>query len=132
MVEPALGLPRLGCYKGRVRGRLFTTPAVSMDTGSSVERCVGAAGRVALIGVAAFGLALAGCSSFSGGGGVSDWFPSVPGFSNVATSGDRSAMAAADAPWVPSMDNDCPSLYIRQGASTLAIATKTQQATAND
>jgi len=102
-----------------------------MGTGSSVERCVGAAGRVALIGVAAFGLALGGCSSFSGGG-VSDWFPSMPGFSNVATSGDRSAMAAADTPWVPSVDNDCPSLDIRQGASTLAIATKTQQATAND
>ena len=99
-----------------------------MGTGHSVERSVSAGAAVGLV-----ALALAGCSSF-GTSGVSDWFPSVPGFSSVAASGDRSAMAAAgpDAPWVPSMDNDCPSLDIRQGAGTLAIAAKTQQATAND
>jgi hypothetical protein len=81
--------------------------------------------------VALVALALAGCSSFSTSG-VSDWFPSVPGFSSVAASGDRSAMAAADTPWVPSMDSDCPGLDIRQGAGTLAIAAKNQQPTAND
>jgi hypothetical protein len=106
-----------------------------MGTGYSVERGVG--GRVALlgpalVGAALLGLALAGCSSFSSSG-VSDWFPSVPGFSSVqATTGDRSAMAAAEKPWLPSTEDDCPSLDIRQGAATLAIANKTQQATAND
>jgi hypothetical protein len=79
--------------------------------------------------LALLALALAGCSSFPTSG-VSDWFPSVPGFSNVqATPADRSALAAEA---VPSMDNDCPGLDIRQGASTLAIAAKTQQPTAND
>jgi hypothetical protein len=51
-------------------------------------------------------IGVAGCASVSS----SDWFPSVPGFSSVVTT-------SAD---------------IRQGASTLAIATKTQQATGSD
>jgi hypothetical protein len=81
--------------------------------------------------VAAVALLLAvgitGCSSV----GSADWFPSIPGFSKVVTtSADRSAMAAA-AP-APSMEENCPSADIRQGASTLAIATKTQQATGSD
>ncbi len=88
----------------------------------SVDRCVGACGAAALL-----ALALAGCSSVSTN---SDWFGSIPGFSAVqATPADRSAMAAEPG---PSMDTDCPSLDIRQGASTLAIAAKTQQPTAND
>jgi len=71
---------------------------------------------------------LAGCSSASTS---SDWFPSIPGFSTVqATPADRSALAAAESP--PSMDTDCPTVDIRQGASTLAIAAKTQQPTASD
>ena len=81
--------------------------------------------------VAAVALLLAigitGCSSI----GSTDWFPSVPGFSNVVTtSADRSALAQQPTP--PSMDDNCPPAEIRQGASTLAIATKTQQATASD
>ena len=71
---------------------------------------------------------ITGCSSV----GSADWFPSVPGFSRVATtSADRSAMAAAQ-PTPPSMDENCPPADIRQGASTLAVAVKTQQATAGD
>ena len=40
-------------------------------------------------------------------------------------------MAAAAQP-APSMDENCPSADIRQGASTLAVAAKTQQPTASD
>ena len=40
-------------------------------------------------------------------------------------------MAAAQ-PTPPSMDENCPPADIRQGASTLAIASKTQQPTGND
>jgi hypothetical protein len=82
--------------------------------------------------VAAVALLLAvgitGCSSV----GSADWFPSIPGFSKVVTtSADRSAMAAAAQP-PPSMEENCPSADIRQGASTLAVAAKTQQPTASD
>jgi len=63
--------------------------------------------------------------------GSADWFPSIPGFSNVVTtSANRSAMAQAEP--APSLDDNCPPADIRQGASTLAIAAKTQQPTAND
>jgi hypothetical protein len=73
-------------------------------------------------------LGITGCSSV----GSADWFPSVPGFSRVVTtSADRNAMAAAQ-PTPPSMDENCPPTDIRQGASTLAVAAKTQQATAGD
>ena len=95
-----------------------------MGPAYSVDRCVGACGAVMLL-----ALALAGCSSASS---TSDWFPSIPGFSAVqATPADRSALAAAETP--PSMDDNCPSLDIRQGAATLAIAGGTQgQPTASD
>ena len=81
--------------------------------------------------VAAAALLLAvgvtGCSSV----GSTDWFPSIPGFSNVVTtSADRSALAQQPTP--PSMDDNCPTAEIRQGASTLAVAAKTQQPTASD
>jgi len=81
--------------------------------------------------VAAVALLLAvgitGCSSV----GSTDWFPSIPGFSNVVTtSADRSALAQQPTP--PSMDENCPPADIRQGASTLAIASKTQAPTGND
>ncbi len=86
------------------------------------ERCSTVIGTVVLLAVG-----VAGCASVSS----SDWFPSIPGFSNVVTtSADRSAMAAQPTP--PSMDENCPPADIRQGASTLAIATKTQQATGSD
>jgi len=70
---------------------------------------------------------IAGCSSVPS----TDWFPSIPGYSNVVTtSADRSALAQAQP--APSMDDNCPPADIRQGASTLAIASKTQQPTASD
>ncbi len=86
------------------------------------ERCSIVIGTVVLLAVG-----VAGCASVSS----SDWFPSIPGFSNVVTtSADRSAMAAQPTP--PSMDENCPPADIRQGASTLAIASKTQQPTGSD
>jgi hypothetical protein len=88
------------------------------------ERCSTVIGTVVLLTIG-----VAGCASVSS----SAWFPSIPGFSNVVTTsaGDRNAMAAAQ-PTPPSMDENCPSADIRQGASTLAIASKTQQPTGND
>jgi hypothetical protein len=84
--------------------------------------------RLTVIGTVLLTVGVAGCASISS----PDWFPSVPGFSSVvATSADRSALAAAQ-PTPPSMDENCPPADIRQGASTLAIATKTQQATGSD
>jgi len=88
-----------------------------------LERCSTVIGTVVLLAVG-----VAGCASVSS----SDWFPSIPGFSSVVTtSADRSALASAQ-PTPPSMDENCPSADVRQGASTLAIATKTQQATGSD
>jgi len=88
------------------------------------ERYLTVVGTVVLLAVG-----VAGCASISSS---SDWFPSIPGFSNVVTtSADRGAMAAAQ-PTPPSMDENCPPTDIRQGASTLAIATKTEQATGSD
>jgi hypothetical protein len=95
-----------------------------MGGGKSIERWPGAFGVAALLAVA-----VGGCSSSSTGG--SDWFPSIPGFSSVqAKPADRTALAAAE--WQPSMDNDCPTVDVRQGASTLAVAAKPQDATAGD
>jgi hypothetical protein len=87
----------------------------------SQERYSSVIGTVVLLTVG-----VAGCASVSS----SDWFPSIPGFSSVVTtSGDRSALAAAQP---TTIDENCPPADIRQGASTLAIATKTQQATGSD
>src|SRR3954453_4505346 len=87
------------------------------------ERCWTVIGTVVLLAVG-----VAGCASVSS----SDWFPLIPGFSNVVTtSADGSALAQAQ-PTPPSLDDNCPSADIRQGASPLPIATQTQQATGSD
>ena len=75
------------------------------------------------------GLALSACSgvgtSLPSLGGLPSWFTS--------SSGDRAAQASvAAAGPSASMDDDCPSVDVRTGASTLAIAAKTEGATAND
>jgi hypothetical protein len=60
-------------------------------------------------------------------GGLPSWFTS--------SSGDRAAQASVPAavPGAPApMDDDCPPVDIRTGASTLAIAAKADGATAND
>jgi len=109
-----------------------------MRRANSAERSAPAFGAVVLL----LAVTVGGCSSSStiGSGSVSDWFPSIPGFSKPETkSVDATAMAAAAATtttptteWKPSVDNDCPTVDIRQGASTLAIAAKPQDPTAND
>jgi hypothetical protein len=74
------------------------------------------------------GTALAGCSSgiVGSGGGSPGWFSSLPGFSSVGSSGGNSATPEAT-PSI-SMDNDCPTIDIRGGTGTLAVATKPQGA----
>jgi hypothetical protein len=75
------------------------------------------------------GLGLSACS-----GGSSLSLPSLGGLPSwfTASSRDTTAQASAAAPAAPSMDDNCPSVDIRTGASTLAIATKVEGATAND
>jgi hypothetical protein len=98
-----------------------------MYTAYSVLRFRGALGAVALVAGAA---ALAACSSPFGAGGAADWFPSLPGFSNVQTTpAERSALAEAP---LPRMDQDCPTVEVRIGSATLGVAAKTEQPTAND
>ena len=96
-----------------------------MRMACSVERSRGLARAPALLAV---GMLLAGCSGGSLGG--VDWFPSVPGFSRVVSSSSEGSAMAAATP--PSIEDNCPTVDIRSGAGTLAVATKTQQATAND
>ncbi len=61
----------------------------------------------------------------------SSWFPSLPGFSSVKTTTGESNQLVPETPEVR-VDDDCPSVEIRGGASTLAIAAKPQGATASD
>src|SRR5215211_1025240 len=85
----------------------------------------GGVGAALLIG----GLALAACS----GTGTSDMFSmgGLPSwFTSPSSSAARNAQASAEP--TASMDDDCPSVDVRTGASTLAIATKTEGATATD
>src|SRR5262245_48798325 len=88
-----------------------------------------AIGRLRGTAVLVAGFVLSGCSTDS----ISltpTWFPSLPGFSNVASSSP--ADGAIPAASRVSMDDNCPTVDIRAGAGTLAVATKTQQVTAND
>src|SRR5882757_9914438 len=80
------------------------------------------------------GFALGGCSSGTfGGGGAPSWFPSLPGFSNVSSSGNAgSALAAASTANALSMEDNCPTVDVRTGTGTLAVAAKAQAATASD
>jgi hypothetical protein len=87
-------------------------------------------GGLALTALFGGGMMLSACS-----GGISNPLPSVTGalpgwFSS--SPGAATAQAAAAVPGSRSMDNDCPTVDVRRGASTLAIATKTEGATAND
>jgi hypothetical protein len=78
------------------------------------------------------GLALAGCSSGGlMGGGAPSWFPSLPGFSSVESSSGNTGSARAASSNM-SMDDNCPTVDVRTGTGTLAVSTKTQQASATD
>ena len=85
-------------------------------------------GRNRLAALLAAGFALSGCTA--GSLGSTEWFPSVPGFSKVESSSVEGAALATATP--VSMEDNCPTVDIRSGAGTLAVATKAQQATAND
>jgi len=84
--------------------------------------------RVAICLVAGF--SLAGCSTGSFEGGTSSWFPSLPGFSSVSST-NNAGTALAAAPSV-SMEDNCPTVDVRTGTGTLAVANKPQALTAND
>ena len=88
----------------------------------------------------ACGVVLSGCALPSLD--TADWFPSLPGFSKVTSSAPTDALAQATpaapatptAPATPalSMEDNCPTVDIRQGAGTLAEGTKGQPTSAND
>jgi len=118
----ALGLPRFRCYKSG-EGNSINNDDHSMACSHHHGR--GGVAAALLTG----SLALAACS----GTGTSDMFSlgGLPSwFTSSTSSTARSAQASAE-PTV-SMEDDCPTADIRTGASTLAIAAKTEGATAND
>jgi hypothetical protein len=104
---------------------------------------VAALGTTALL---ACGVVLSGCSLPSLG--TDDWFPSLPGFSKVTSSAPADALAqATPGPQAPatqatptaaqaaptlSMEDNCPTVDIRQGAGTLAEGTNGLPTSAND
>src|SRR5438874_1277648 len=83
--------------------------------------------RLAGLGAAAL---LAGCALPSLG--TDDWFPSLPGFSKVTSTEPADSRAEAKATPALSMEDNCPTVDIRQGAGTLAQGTKGQPTSAND
>ena len=78
------------------------------------------------------GMLLAGC----GGGGISNPLPSLPSVGNVLpswfASADKPATAGSGAPSDISANDDCPTVDVRTGAGTLAVAANVAQPTAND
>lgn len=82
-------------------------------------------GALCIAGTFAAGAIVAGCA----GSSLPSLSGSLPGwFSQSSTSATQ---AQASAPGV-SLEDDCPSVDIRTGAGTLAVATKPQEPTAND
>jgi hypothetical protein len=61
---------------------------------------------------------------------LSSWFPSIGG--NFLSNTPPAGPPTPGGPPPLSPDEDCPTLQIRNGAATLAIAAKTEQATAQD
>jgi hypothetical protein len=81
-------------------------------------RIVGALGAVAIV---------AGCSST----GLPSLSGSLPGWFSSSSTSTTQAHVQVSAPGA-SLDDDCPSVDIRTGAGTLAVAAKPQEPTAND
>jgi hypothetical protein len=82
------------------------------------------------LGVAALlavGALLSGCTAPSLSG---DWFPSLPGFSSVASSETKDA--GPPPPTSLSMEDNCPTVDIRSGAGTLAVGSKGRPTSATD
>ena len=85
----------------------------------------------------AVGALVSGCSGDPGtpssSPASSSWFPSIGGsVSNLLSSTPPSGPATAGGPPQLSADEDCPVVQIRNGASTLAISTKNDQASVQD
>jgi hypothetical protein len=99
----------------------LSKPSIVMRIAGPKDRLRGAV-RVAT--ALSIGAIAAGCSGSlpSLSGSLPSWF-SAP--SSSAT------QAQASAPGI-SLENDCPAVDIRTGAGTLAVAAKSQEATAND
>jgi hypothetical protein len=85
-----------------------------------------AAGAAALM---TAGLVLTGCSGI----GISNPIPAVTSrLPSWFSSSSTTAATPAAAPAAEPMDEDCPVADVRRGASTLQVANKTENATAND
>ena len=82
------------------------------------------------------GALLAGCSSdpaSPASPASSSWFPSLSGsFPGFTSSPAPTQAAVPGGPPLPSVEDDCPTVQIRGGASTLAVAAKADQPTAQD
>jgi hypothetical protein len=95
-----------------------------MDWACSYYRLRGGFGAAALV---IAGAILTGCSSSDSTSSL----PSLPGgVSNLLASSNPEPKLVGTPN--ASLDEDCPTVDIRAGASTLSVATKTQQATAGD
>jgi hypothetical protein len=96
--------------------------SVGMRIAGPNDRLRGVIRAAAALGASAI---IAGCSTGglpSFGGSMPSWF----------SRGSPAAQAQASVPAGMSLEDDCPSVDIRTGAGTLAVAAKQQEATAND
>jgi hypothetical protein len=59
-------------------------------------------------------------------------FPSLTSFGSFLSSSPPPTRTTTPAAWKPSVEEDCPSVQIRTGASTLAIALKNEQPSPQD
>jgi hypothetical protein len=85
--------------------------------------------------VARFGLLLAAAALLAGcgGGGISNPLPSVGNvLPNWFASAEKPTTSGSAAPSPVSVTEDCPSVDVRTGAGTLAVAANVAQPTAND
>jgi len=117
--KPALGLPRLACYKVGRSQRLQATSRETIGGDGNGQMARTGAGVAALL---TLSVVLSGCGS----SGTSDLFSSSPldffsSSSKVTTGTAGTATAAVD----PNLD--CPQVTVRIGASTLLIGSKPGQ-----
>src|SRR5215212_7872880 len=118
----ALGPPWFGCYKRREG--TFRSATMYRSMACSHHHVRGGMAAAALLSAS---LALSACTGSRTGdmfsmGGLPGWFTSSPSSASTDPTAQASAEPSA------SMDDDCPAVEVRTGASTLAIATKTQGA----
>jgi hypothetical protein len=81
------------------------------------------------------GVLVSGCSSDPASPTAqssSSSFPSLTSFGSFMSTSPPATRPATPGVWQPSVEEDCPTVQIRTGASTLAIAMKSAQPTAQD